>query len=676
MTRSTDRDRYRALLDELREHNYRYHVLGAATIDDNAYDLLYRELLGIEEEHPDIVDPASLTARVGATPDEAFAPVHHRERMFSLDNAMDFDELKAWHDRLEGALERPPAGFSCELKIDGLAVSLTYVDGQLTQGATRGDGAIGEDITANVRTIKSIPLRLRGDVPAVLEVRGEIYLPVSEFEALNARQAESGGQPYINPRNTAAGSVRQKDPAATASRNLAVWIYQLGVVEGGPSLETHTQSMEWLRGLGLRINPANETVASYEEVVSYIRDATEHRHDRDYETDGIVIKVDSLADQRTVGFTARSPRWAIAYKLPPEEKTTLLKSIEINVGRTGAVTPYAVMEPVFVGGVTVTNATLHNEGELHRKDVRPGDTVIVRRAGDVIPEVVGPVMALRPEGLPEWHMPDLCPFCGNPIVLPEGQAKAICTGGYTCPSRLREYLFHFGSRGAMDIEGLGYRTVDTLLKRDLISDPADIYTLTVDDLLPIEGWREVSASNLISAIERSKSRPLAKLVFGLGIDHVGGTVANQLAQRFGSLEALLGASDEEIADIGGIGPEIAGSVAAWGADSDNRDLVARLESQGVSTRDEVVDGEQLPQTLAGVTVVVTGTMDGFTRDEAKAAVVARGGKVTGSVSRATDFLIAGERAGSKLAKAESLGVHVLNETAFINLLETGELSVD
>ena len=671
MAEQTTEQRYRELLEEVREHNYRYHVLGAATIDDNAYDLLYRKLQAFEEEHPELADPSSLTARVGAAPDEVFAPVRHRERMFSLDNAMDMDELRAWYERLTAALGRAPDGFSCELKIDGLAVSLTYEDGVLVKGATRGDGTVGEDITANVRTIKSVPLTLRGDAPSLLEVRGEIYLPVSEFNALNARQAEIGGQPYINPRNTAAGSVRQKDPAATASRNLAVWIYQLGIAEGGPVLSTHTESMEWLASLGLRVNPANATVGSYDEVVGYIVDATQHRHDRDYETDGIVVKVDSLEDQAAVGFTARSPRWAIAYKLPPEEKTTILTSIEINVGRTGAVTPYAVMEPVFVGGVTVTNATLHNEGEVHRKDVRPGDTVVVRRAGDVIPEVVGPVVELRPEGLPEWHMPELCPFCGNPIVLPEGQAKAKCTGGFTCPSRLREYLYHFGSRGAMDIEGLGYRTVDTLVTLGLITDPADIYRLTVDDLLPIEGWKETSASNLVSAIERSKARPLGKLVFGLGIDHVGARVAELLAEQFGSLENLLSSSAEEIEEIDGIGPEIAGSVVEWGAETDNRDLVDRLIASGVSTIAEASDELDVPQVLEGRTFVVTGTMEGFTRDEAKTAITSRGGKVTGSISGRTDALVAGAKAGSKLTKAESLGVQVLDEATFRTVLDQG-----
>jgi DNA ligase (NAD+) len=664
-------DRYSELLAELREHNHRYHVLSAATVDDNEYDTLYRELVEIERAHPELIASHSLTQRVGEPLDDAFAPVTHRERMFSLDNAMDLSEVDAWQERLVSALGRPPSGFSCELKIDGLAVSLTYEGGTLVKASTRGDGATGEDVTANARTIKSIPLQLLGDAPAVMEVRGEIYLPVSEFDALNARQAEAGGAPYINPRNTAAGSVRQKDPAATASRNLAVWIYQLGYLEGGPRLTTHTEQMQWLTNLGLRVNPANATVATIADVKAYIADATSHRHDRDYETDGIVVKADSLAEQVEVGFTARSPRWAIAFKLPPEEKNTKLLAIEINVGRTGAVTPYAVMEPVFVGGVTVTNATLHNEGEVHRKDVRQGDTVIVRRAGDVIPEVVGPVMSLRPKGLRKWHMPKNCPFCGNPIVLPEGQAKAKCTGGFTCGSRLREYLFHFGSRGAMDIEGLGYKTVDVLLTEDLISDPADIYALSVDDLIGLEGWREVSAGNLVAAIDRSKSRPLGKLVFGLGIDHVGATVASMVADHFRSISKITAASSEEIEEIGGIGPEIAASVHAWFDDDDNIEMIGRLGDAGVLLELPEIEEPKFPQTLAGMTFVITGTLEDFSRDSAKAAVVDRGGKVTGSVSSKTDALIAGESAGSKLTKAESLGVRVLDEEAFRALLESG-----
>jgi DNA ligase (NAD+) len=666
----TAEKRYTELVAELSEHNYRYHVLDAAVIDDNDYDILYRELIELEEAHPDFASRISPSRRIGGRVDDAFSAVEHRLRMFSLDNAMDDDELSAWHERLVGVLGREPTGYSCELKIDGLAVSLSYENGELTRAATRGDGSVGEDVTANVRTIRTVPLALRGTPPAVMEVRGEIYLPVSEFNALNARQAGKGEAPYINPRNTAAGSVRQKNPAATASRNLAVWIYQLGYLEDGPSLGTHSEQMAWISDLGLRVNPANETVSTFSDVVRYVGEATTHRHDRDYETDGIVVKVDALVEQAEIGFTARSPRWAIAFKLPPEEKTTTLREIRINVGRTGAVTPYAVMEPVFVGGVTVTNATLHNEGEVHRKDVRPGDTVIVRRAGDVIPEVVGPVLELRPKGRRKWHMPSTCPFCGNPIVLPEGQAKAKCTGGFECPSRLREYLFHFASRGAMDIEGLGYRTVDSLVTLGLINDPADIYTLDADALLKIEGFGDVSASNLLNAIEVSKTRPLAKLVFGLGIDHVGGTVAGVLARHFGSLHRIGDASIDEITEINGIGPEIAGSVATWFSDVDNSHLIGRLENAGVAVSDET-SAPMLSQNLNGVTVVITGSLEGFTRDSAKAAVVDRGGKVTGSVSSKTTALVAGDSAGSKLAKAESVGVRVLNVDEFRALLDEG-----
>lgn len=667
--------RYIELLSQLREHNHRYHVLDEPVIDDNEYDKLYRELLEIEESNPDLVDSSSPTTRVGGPADEAFAAVEHRQRMFSLDNAMDEAELDAWNERLVGGLGRPPSGYSCELKIDGLAVSLTYIDGLLTKASTRGDGSVGEEVTVNVRTIRSVPLVLRGEAPAVMEVRGEIYLPVSEFDALNERQKEEGKPPYINPRNTAAGSVRQKDPSITASRNLRTWIYQLGYIEGGPELATHTEQMEWLSALGFRVNPANATARTFDEVKAYVADATAHRHAHDYETDGIVVKVDSLQDQQELGFTARSPRWAIAFKLPPEERTTLLKSIEINVGRTGAVNPYAVMEPVFVGGVTVTNATLHNEGEIHRKDVRPGDTVVVRRAGDVIPEVVGPVRELRPKGLRKWHMPKRCPFCNNPIVLPEGQAKARCTGGYACPSRLREYLYHFASRGAMDIEGLGHRTVQSLLDLGLIRDPADIYGLTEQDLLTIEGWGEVSAANLLAAIEKSKRQTLARLVTALGIDLVGSTVASQLAQTFGSLDAMAGASSEEIEQMDGIGPEIAGSVVAWFAAHENADLVERLHESGVSLADERDVGVQVPRSLEGVTVVITGSLDGFTRDSAKEAVQTRGGRVTGSVSARTTALIAGEKPGSKLSKAESLGIPILDVEAFARFLEEGPDSI-
>ncbi len=660
----------------LRHHNYRYHVLDDPEISDVEFDMLLRELIELEEANPQLVIPDSPTQRVGGPVADTFAPVNHRERMFSLDNAFSTEELEAWEARLERVLERRPSGYSCELKIDGLAVSLTYADGLLVTAATRGDGVTGEDVTANVRTIDSVPLRLRGTPPALMEVRGEIYMPVSAFEALNARQAELGERPYVNPRNTAAGSVRQKDPAKTAQRNLNIWVYQLGFIEGGPAFTTHSESMEWLRELGLRVNPANEVVPDIAGVESYVARALDQRHSRDYETDGVVIKVDALADQLATGFTAKSPRWAIAYKMPPEEKTTILRDIAVNVGRTGAVTPYAVLEPVFVGGVSVTNATLHNEGEVQRKDVRIGDTVIVRRAGDVIPEVVGPVLSLRPEGARVWSMPDRCPFCGNPIVLPEGEAKAKCTGGYECPSRLREYLFHWASRGAMDIEGLGYKTVDLLLSEGLISDPADIFTLDAAALLGRDGWGEVSVGNLMQAIETAKDRPLGRLLTALGIPHVGGTVARSLARRFRSLPRLMAATQEEIAAVEGIGPEIARSVREWSVEPENIRLVQKLGAAGLRLDDPEPEGGAQAATLAGVTVVITGTLQGFSRDAAKAAVEERGGKVTGSVSRKTSAVITGASPGSKLQKAEELGVPVLDEAGFVQLLEAGGSYLD
>jgi len=659
----------------LRHHNYRYHVLDSPEVSDIEFDEAFRELQAIEKAHPDLAVPDSPTLSVGGAVAEAFSAVTHRERMFSLDNVESLEDLDAWRARLVRLLDREPSGYSCELKIDGLAISITYEAGHLVRAATRGDGITGEDITANVRTMANVPPLLAGDAPAVIEVRGEIYMPVSAFNELNDRQAEAGKPPYVNPRNTAAGSVRQKDPAVTASRSLLLWTYQIGYLEGGPVLESHTGQMGWLATLGLPVNPENRTVEIIEAVEEYVRLAEEQRHTHDYDTDGIVVKVDSLADQRDLGFTAKSPRWAVAYKLPPEEKTTTLLDIKINVGRTGAVTPYAVLDPVFVGGVTVTNATLHNESEVHRRDVRPGDTVIVRRAGDVIPEVVGPVISRRPEGLPAWNMPKTCPFCGHALVLPEGEAKAKCTGGYQCPSRLREHLAHFAGRGAMDIEGLGYKTVDLLLTEGLISDPADVFTLEPDALLGREGWGETSVSNLLSAIDDARDRDVGRLLTGFGIDHVGGTVARVLARRFGSIEALAAATEDDITVIEGIGPEIASSVITWFSDPDNVRLVDKFRAAGVRMSDPV-DKSRGSDLLAGVTVVITGSLDGFSRSEAKAAVENRGGRVTGSVSGKTTALIAGASPGSKQTKAIDLGVPVLDEGAFVQLLEEGMGSVE
>ncbi len=666
------RQRVEELRTALHRANHRYYVLDDPDISDIEFDEMMRELIALETANPGLIVPDSPTQRVGTPLESAFAAVTHLERMFSLDNVESEQDLEAWQSRVSRALGRDPSGYVCELKIDGLAVSIVYENGALVRAATRGDGAIGEDITGNVRTIDAVPLRLQGAPPALLEVRGEIYMPVGAFEDLNARQAELGEKPYVNPRNTAAGSVRQKDPAKTAERTLSVWLYQMGRVEGGPEFASHWDSLQWLGELGLRVNPASRRIADLAGIEAFVAGALANRHKNDYEIDGVVVKVDDLGEQRELGFTAKSPRWAVAYKLPPEEKTTILEEIRINVGRTGAVTPYAVLTPVFVGGVTVTNATLHNEGELHRKDLRPGDTVIVRRAGDVIPEVVAPVLSKRPKRLAEWHMPPNCPFCGNPIVLPEGQAKAKCTGGFACPSRLREYLAHFVSRGAMDIEGFGYKTVDLLLGEGVIKDPADIFTLDRGTLLGFEGWGEISVSNLLSEIERAKDRPLGRLLTALGIDLVGGTVARALAARFLSLPALMQASEDEITAIEGIGPEIARSVRSWSEDPDNVELVRRMEEAGVRLADpEPEEAGEQATLLAGLSFVVTGTLDGYSRDGAKAAIEAAGGKVTGSVSGKTAAVIAGASPGSKLAKAETLGVPVLDEQGFTQLLETG-----
>ncbi|NNF70418.1 MAG: NAD-dependent DNA ligase LigA, partial [Acidimicrobiia bacterium] len=625
----------------------------------------------LETDHPELVQPDSPTQRVGGPALDAFSAVTHRERMFSLDNAESHEDIAAWEARLERMLERPPASYSCELKIDGLAVSITYENGRFVQAATRGDGLVGEDVTANVRTIKSVPLALGEGAPELMEVRGEIYMPVSAFDELNRKQAEAGERPYINPRNTAAGSVRQKDPAVTAGRNLSVWVYQLGFITGGPPLESHWETMEYLGSLGLKVNPASARAADAAAVHAYLERAEKDRHANDYEIDGVVIKVDSLDDQAILGFTAKSPRWAMAYKFPPEEKTTLLEDIRINVGRTGVATPYAVLDPVFVGGVTVTNATLHNEGELQRKDVRVGDTVIVRRAGDVIPEVVGPVLSKRPRGAKVWKLPKTCPFSGHPIVTPEGEARAICTGGFDCPSRLREYLFHFASRGGMDIEGLGYRTVDMLMSEGVIRTPADIFTLDRDDVLRFEGWGEVSVTNLMNAIEGAKDRPTGRLLTALGLPLVGGTVARTLIRRFGGLRELFTASEEDLASVDGIGPEIVRSMQEWWDDPINRRLIDDLEAAGVRIRDEVTVTET-SDLLAGVAVVVTGSLDGFTRDGAKAAVEDRGGKVTGSVSSKTSLVVAGESPGAaKITKAQDLGVPIVDEAAFQVLLAEG-----
>lgn len=667
-----DATRIEELRSQVNEHLYRYHVLDDPIISDSQFDGLIAELRRIEEKNPQLVTPDSPTQRVGAPVGDLFAPVRHLRPMFSLDNADSSEMLLAWEQRMERHLGRPPVGYVAELKIDGLAVVLTYRDGVLSTGATRGDGVTGEDVTANLRTIKSVPLRLLGkDHPAVLEVRGEVYMPEKAFEELNRRQAEAGDRIFANPRNAAAGSVRQKDPTVTASRNLAIWVYQLGLLEGGPVFETHAETMQYLRDAGFRTNPASERLITINEVLGYVERAEKGRHETGYQTDGVVIKVDALPDQDSLGFTSKAPRWAIAYKFPPEEQVTLLKAIQVNIGRTGAATPFAVLDPVFVGGATVGMATLHNADQVALKDVRVGDQVIVRRAGDVIPEVVGPVVAARTRKLRKWSMPANCPFCGNPIVRVQGEAVARCTGGFECPSRVREWLFHFASRGGMDIEHMGYKTIDLLLDDGLITDPADIFTFDVGQLRGREGWGDISVNNLSRAIEAAKDRPVARLLTALGIRHVGGTIARTLVRHFKSIPALMAASEDEIAQVEGIGPTIARGVAEWAADPANRELVAKLGKAGVRLEDEDEAGVS-GELLAGATFVVSGTVEGYTREEAQAAIEQRGGKATSSVSSKTTALIVGDSPGaSKSRKAEDLGVPIIDGDTFKEMLEKG-----
>ena len=659
------------LRDLLRHHAHRYYVLDEPEISDAEYDALIHELVALEEADPSLVTLDSPTQRVGGAVGDLFTEVAHRARMFSLDNAESGKDLKAWEVRLERQLGRKPSGYACEPKIDGLAISLTYEGGLLTRGATRGDGATGEDVTANIRTLPEIPLLLMGSThPSLMEVRGEVYMSDAALDDLNRVRTHEGERQFVNPRNAAAGSLRQKDSSVTASRRLSLWVYQLGMVEGGPQQSSHTGTLEWLGSTGLPVNPESAHFDDLAGAVAYVESMERRRHDLGYQTDGVVIKVDDLAEQKELGYTSKSPRWAIAYKFPPEERTTILRDIRINVGRTGAVTPYAVLEPVFVGGATVTNATLHNADEVARKDVRVGDTVVVRRAGDVIPEVVGPVPWLRSGSEKKWRMPKRCPFCRNHIIRTEGEAVARCTGGFECLSRLREHLFHFGGRGGMDIEHLGLKTVDLLLAEGLIYDAADLFDLEAKDLLDRDGWGEVSVGNLLASIDAARDRPLARVVTALGIPLVGGTMARLLAGRFRSLDALLAASEEELTELEGVGPEIARSIVEWAAAPANRGLAKKLAKARVRLSDLAPEGVETAL-LAGVTVVLTGTLENYSREAAQTAIEDRGGKVTGSVSGRTSAVIAGTNPGSKLAKAETLGVPVLDEGGLGRLLEEG-----
>jgi DNA ligase (NAD+) len=651
-------------------HSQRYFVDDDPELSDAEFDALWAELVALETAHPDLVVPDSPTQRVGGRTSDLFAEVPHRTPMMSLDKTTSYEEILAWGKRMDRYISGQ-VDFNCELKIDGLAMSLLYENGKLTRAATRGDGVVGEDVTANVATIGVIPHRLPAPHPRSVEVRGEIYMAVSAFDRLNRRQAEAGARTFINPRNAAAGSLRQKDATVTAGRELGFWAYQLGQLDGGPTFARHGETLEWIRDAGFPVNPNIRLVHDLDAVHDYCKHWTAHRHELDYEIDGTVVKVDELAQRRELGATAKAPRWAIAFKFPPEEKSTELKGIMVSIGRTGKATPFAMLEPVYVGGARVSLATLHNEDQVRVKDVRPGDTVVVRRAGDVIPEVRGPILALRPAGLAPWVFPLTCPSCGEPLVRLDGESDTFCVN-VDCPGQRVQRISHFASRGAMDIEHLGERTVHQFGQVGLLGDVADIYSIDFDRVRAVEGWGEISIANLAAAIEASKSRPLANLLVGLSIRHLGGAGSQLLARALGHLDHILAATVEEMAQVEGVGAVIAASVHEFFALERNRAVIERLRTAGVNF--EGPGGVDRPQVLTGMSVVVTGTLEGWSREEAEDAIKGRGGKSPGSVSKKTTAVVLGAEPGAaKVARAHELGVPIIDEAAFAQLLETGEL---
>lgn len=675
-------------------HAYRYYALDDPEITDAQFDRMLRELQAVEELHPELVTPDSYTQRVGGFVSRQFAPVTHAARMYSIDDAMNLDELDEWLARTDealGASEANPVAYTCELKIDGLGVALTYRDGAFVRAATRGDGTTGEDVSANVRTIRDVPMHLMpeglrrvdgGGYGRSLEIRGEVYMPKHSFERLNEQADSEGREPFANPRNAAAGSLRQKDPKITARRDLETFIY--AVADEDP-LHVTTQHgfLEWLKSCGFSVNPNWRRCKTAAEVHQYCADALANRDGLDYDIDGVVVKADNFASQEALGFTARAPRWAIAFKFPPEEKHTVLRDIRIQVGRTGVLTPVAEFDPVVVAGSTIARATLHNEDEVRRKNVRVGDTIVVHKAGDVIPEVVGPVLELRPADAPEFRMPRTCPSCGSPVVREEGEVAWRCVS-IDCPAQAHERLCHWVSRKAMDIDGLGDELIGSLVAAGLVSDVADFYdgldervlaacptgrvSVAGDDILV----GKVIAAKVMAQVEESRGRGLARVLFGLGIRHVGEQVARSLAAEFGSLDRLQAADEGRIAAVDGVGPKIARSVREFLAVPENVAVLERLREARVSLEEER-PAEERPQTLAGLTFVLTGTLERHTRDEAKAALQALGAKVSGSVSKKTSYVVAGAAAGSKLTKAESLGVPVFDEAALDHILATGEV---
>ena len=656
---------------QLTHHNRQYYVLDDPEVGDDAYDALLDELRGLEREHPGLRTPDSPTQRVGAPPLERFEQVEHAEQMLSLGNARNEEELRAWETRLANHLKRldiaaSEFSYTTEPKIDGLAISLTYEDGVLVRGATRGDGRVGEDVTQNLRTIGSVPLRI-DNAPELIEVRGEVYLPIAAFKALNERRAEAGEPTFANPRNSAAGSIRQLDPALAAERPLSNWVYGIGAVRG-LDLATHMDEVEWLRDRGFKVNPDTDHHQEVESVVKRCHWWEERRDTLDYEIDGVVVKVDERALWRELGVVGREPRWAIAWKFPPTTATTTMNRVVWNVGRTGHLVPFAMLDPVHVGGVTVTTATLHNEEDLARKDVREGDEVVVMRAGDVIPQVVSPKLPRKKKGARKPKPPRRCPACNTETVKPEGAVFTICPNRAGCPGQSFQHVKHFVSKGAMDIDGLGEKQASTFISEGVIGDVADIYDLTEERLVGLDRFAEVSARNLVAAIETSRQRPFKRVLYALGLPGVGYVTAEALADHFGSIDALHEADPDAIEEVEGVGPIMAVQIAEALADEPTWALVEKLREKGLRLEAGESERRQTGGRLEGKTVVLTGTLPELTREEAAALVRSAGGKVTSSVSKKTDYVVAGESPGSKLAKAESVGTEILDEGGLLALL--------
>ncbi|HEY7993858.1 MAG TPA: NAD-dependent DNA ligase LigA [Candidatus Eremiobacteraceae bacterium] len=666
---TADAKRAARLRDLLHRYSHEYYILDAPSVDDAEYDRLLRELQALETKHPELQTLDSPTTRVGAAPSSAFAPYKHNIPMLSLGNAFGADELRTWNERVLKLLKGERIAYVAELKIDGLAISLRYEGGTFVSGATRGDGSVGENVSSNLRTIRSIPLRLTGKSPRVLEVRGEVYMRRTDFDAMNEKRAAAGEPAFVNPRNAAAGAIRQLDPRITATRPLRFYAYAIGDCEPPLRAKTQAELLDELHDFGLPVSTRRKRFDDFDELVAYCEKWEHERASLDFGIDGIVVKIDSLEHQRTLGFVGKDPRWAIAFKYPPEEARTKLLSIEVNVGRTGSVNPYAVLDPVHVGGVTVTTATLHNEDYIHQKDIRPGDVVIVRRAGEVIPEIVGPVVTER-EGkrLREWHMPERCPVCGSAIHRAEGEAMAYCTNA-ACPAQIKEGLRHFASRGAMDIEGLGDKLCEAVVDAGYVHDVADVYALDEERLLKLPRMGEKMASNLLDNIEKSKKRPFWCLLYAIGIRFVGAQTAQLLADEFGDIDSLEEADADRLQTVEQVGPVLADSIATYFHQPQNRRVIEKLRKAGVTMRGAPVSRRaKTSGKVAGKTFVLTGTLAGLTREDASAMIVAAGGKVSGSVSKKTDYVVAGESAGSKLSKAESLSVTVIDEDKLRALL--------